>query len=135
MGRYAFFSTGVEYKFAFGIQDSFEIRKFAGVITTTAEGFKSDTHSHAWSTVRDKNYILEYLQYLIKDSELTLPDFTTFDSTMYGTFALRNNLGEKIDKYYSEIGNTFFTFELGCIIYHQLLYDPELSVNYESGYV
>ena len=135
MGRYAFFSTGLEYKFAYGIQDSFEMRKFAGIITTTADGYKSDTHAHAWSASRDKEYILEHLQNLITETELTLPDFSAFEPTIYGTLALRSMLESQLSKHYKEIGTAYYTFELGCMIYHQLLYEPELSVRYEVGYV
>jgi hypothetical protein len=37
MGRYAFFSTGLEYKFAFATQDSGDILKFGGFQTSDCE--------------------------------------------------------------------------------------------------
>lgn len=42
MGRYATFSTGVDYKFAFAIQSSADIQKFGGIDTSTVESCETN---------------------------------------------------------------------------------------------
>ena len=130
MGRYAFFSTGLERKFAFGIQDSADIRLFGGVNATTAEDISMGNYRHTWSADRDSSEALRVLQSYASDS-VQLPDFGTFEGTVEGTYMLRNWLYSHISEYYKSLGESYYTFELGCCIYHQLTYEPELTAGYE----
>lgn len=102
MGRYAFFNTEFEYKFAFGVQDSNDIQLFGGI---GHEGV------HTWSE-EDKPYIYE----LLKDLHI---DFEKYINNIDGTYELEKDL--HIDS----------TRKLGCLIYHQLLYTEELTCEYE----
>lgn len=103
MGRYAFFNSEFEYKFAFGVQESSDIELFGGV---GHEGI------HTW-TQDDRTYILSTL------STLNI-DFEAYEKNLDGTYALQNDL------------NLDCTLKLGCLIYHQLLYTDVLSCEYET---
>ena len=105
MGRYAFFNTGLEYKFKFGSQDSIDITGFGGEII--------EETTHKW-TETDKVYILEKLD------GLTI-DFDKYEKDIYGTYDLEEFLTNRIH----------YTYLLGCLIYHQLLYTDELICEYE----
>jgi hypothetical protein len=118
MGRYAFFNTGFEYKFWFGIQPSEDILCFAGED-------KGDYH-HEWSS-DDVEYIKAKLLVLARDYGVKVPDFENYDITIDGT-----------DEMYQEIPENAFPDEkkaalfcLGCIIYHQLTYVEVLKAHYE----
>jgi hypothetical protein len=131
MGRYAFFSTGLEYKFGFGTQESSDIRLFGGVIVTSGNYYMPGYYCHTWSASKDSDYILEQLQSLIHFSDIQLPDFYKYDQGLNGTNAIYDFFSENYEKMYKEIGGTVETLKLGCLIYHQLLYSPELFVRYE----
>ena len=132
MGRYAFFNTGLERKFAFAVQNSSDIRFFGGVNATTAENREYEQYKHVWSYDRDAKDILITLQSYVNNTGLAIPDFSAFDSNLEGTGKLRNWLNNRGSVYCERIGaKGFFTFELGCVIYHQLKYQPELEARYE----
>jgi len=103
MGRYAFFNTGFEYKFAFAAQASTDIQLFDGV---GEYGF------HTW-TQDDKTFIINLLY------KLNI-DFEAYEKNVDGTYALEKDLD--ID----------YTIKLGCLIYHQLLYTDELTCIYDT---
>lgn len=103
MGRYAFFNTEFEYKFAFGVQDSSDIQYFGGIA--------EEIGLHTW-TQDDKIYIYD----LVKD----LCDFDKYEKNLHGTYALEKDL------------QLNYTYNLGCLIYHQLLYTDVLCCEYES---
>ena len=106
MGRYAFFNSDFEYKFKFGIQDSNDIRKFGGLCI--------DESIHKWSG-DDKKYILSMLDGLNIN-------FEKYTEDIDGTYELEQFLTNRIN----------YTYLLGSLIYHQLLYTDELICEYEN---
>ncbi len=131
MGRYAFFSTGIEYKFGFGTQESSDIRLFGGVVVTSGKYCVPGYYCHTWSKTKDSDYIMEQLLSLIHFSDIQLPEFCKYDKSLNGTNAIHNYFYDNYEKMYKEIGGTVETLKLGCLLYHQLLYSPELFVRYE----
>ena len=79
MGRYAFFNTEYEYKFAFGVQDSSDILLFGGI---GEEGI------HTW-TQEDKTYILQ---------KLISIDFEKYEKNVHGTYALEGDVSDYTQK-------------------------------------
>jgi hypothetical protein len=143
MGRYAFFKTKFEYKFGFGCQPSEDIELFGG---TVLEKSNSDGVI-TWSS-KDKDIILQKLERIDynkipintnftinEDNELNIDDyllpinFDNFQKNLNGTLKLSCHLFHFYNNFSSE--KDFFKYRLGCIIYHQLLYEPNLSANYE----
>lgn len=120
MGRYAFFSTGVEYKFAFGEQPSSDIEMFGGVIS-------NDTIWNANITWKQEDLpkIKKVLGYLLFSYDLETFNIEEYPKNIEGTYVMRRDLEKKLSNRegYSTI--------LGCIIYHQLLYNATLSCKYE----
>lgn len=123
MGRYAFFNTGFEYKFTFAVQPSEDILKFGGTPDFSYEG----DHKHSWCIV-DRKRILDRL----RDIEITLGlpemNFEPYEKKLEGTQKLRHDLW---DIGVSDM-TLLATYSIGCIIYHQLLYELELNCTYES---
>lgn len=115
MGRYAFFNTGIEYKFKFAIQSSGDMLKFSGL---SYDGRDEDSLIHKWKKtdailikeILDDNPIVEDL------------DLTKFENNIKGTYDLKEYLESKSNNY---------TYILGYLIYHQLQYIDELEVDYE----
>ena len=132
MGRDAFFSTGLERRFTFAVQESSDIRYFGGVNVTTADDLNHGNYRHTWSAERDCKDILITLQSYLVGTSLTVPDFSAFSADLEGTHALRLWLHNR-EKVYCEWlgGKKYYAFELGCVIYHQLKYAPTLEAHYE----
>lgn len=107
MGRYAYFSTGFEYKFVFGIQPSTDIALFG-------TGFDDEEGNpcHEW-TETDIPLLKEYLD------EYTV-DWNLYAKSVDGTSKLLWVLRELPHD-----------IVLACVIYHQLLYCCPLAVDYE----
>lgn len=124
MGRWAFFNTGFEYKFAFGSQSSDDIRIFGGINNNDY-----DDPQHGWTSSLDLDMVKQRLETVAEITSNTLPDWDTFEKNRKGTEDLREYLREYGDK--KEHGKFSYTFFLGCLIYHQLLYTPKLCVRYE----
>ena len=122
MGRYAFFNTGFEYKFAFAVQPSEDILKFGGTPTFVYEG----DHNHDWSIV-DRKPILNKLREMENALHLSSVNFDLFEKTIHGTSQLRHELFGR----QTENPQVQATYTLGCIVYHQLLYKLDLSCTYE----
>ena len=113
MGRYAFFNTGLEYKFMFAVQDSYDITRFGGMDLT-------DTVDHPailWKT----EDALGIRAILIQLNGME-PDWSLYERSIDGTERLRQHL---------RATNAPPRYALGCIIYHQLLYSPILTATYE----
>jgi hypothetical protein len=123
MGRYAFFNTGIEYKFAFGVQSSEDILEFGGYANIQPN---KDIGNIKWNLL-DITYILEVLETLAKELEVSLPNFKGYDLTVGGTYNLKNFLGNNLNFDYI----ISYCFLLGCLIYHQLLYTEELTAEFE----
>jgi hypothetical protein len=121
MGRYCFFNTGYEYKFAFAVQASSDILKFGGTPEFAYEG----DHKHTW-TIVDRKSILGKLRDIEKSLSLPSLDFETFEKTTEGT----SNLHRQLNAYPSN-DELYTTYTLGSLIYHQLLYKLDLNCFYE----
>ena len=116
MGSYAFFNTGLEYKFKFAIQSSSDMLNFEGL---SYNGRDEDELIHIWKKT-DEIKIKEKLDNYY-DNKI---DITKFEKNLSGTHELKNYL-ETI----TDIHNCGYV--LGYLIYHQLQYVDELSVRYE----
>uniref|UniRef100_A0A6C0L0B3 Uncharacterized protein n=1 Tax=viral metagenome TaxID=1070528 RepID=A0A6C0L0B3_9ZZZZ len=109
MGRYAFFSTGFEYKFIFGIQSSTDIALYG-------KGFidKNAGSCHEWAEA-DIPLLKEYLEEYVVDWNL-------YTKSTAGTYTLLEAMHDR------ELTHDIV---LMCVIYHQLLYSCPLTVQYE----
>ena len=123
MGRYAYFNTGFEYKFAFAIQPSSDILIFGGV-------YKAPNNVH-WNK-SDMELILSEIRSFERDFDFEPVIFDNYENTTNGTYKLQTKIYENnIDKIGSDV-ESFYKYRLGCVIYHQLLYNDELSSEYEN---
>jgi hypothetical protein len=127
MGRYAFFTTGLEYKFAFGVQDSADIRSFGGIIRHDL--YRGGDLHHEWGQ-QDLKTIFDELLELIDYREIHIPDFEKYEDTLNGTHTLKWDI-EKTFQNSTYSGERIARFILGSLIYHQLLYTEVLRVHYE----
>ena len=116
MGRYAFFNTGLEYKFRFAQQDSIDMTLFGG------KTFESDDNSgdliQKW-TKDDISIIKKNLE----DFGYHELDLSKYENNINGTYELKFDLYDSTEDDY--------TYILGCIIYHQLQYTENLEVKFE----
>lgn len=116
MGRYAFFNTGLEYKFGFAIQPSSDMQQFGGTCTSEEE----DEAKHEWIQ-EDRDEVKAELDFLCE----SLPPFDDYEKNLEGTHALDYYIYENILK------GELYKIRLGCLIYHQFLYTDKLTVGYE----
>jgi hypothetical protein len=123
MGRYAFFNTELEYKFAFGVQPSEDIQEFGG---TDISDYKNDRPRHTW-TEEDREDILFELKHIEEFYEFEPFDFSKYKKDLDGTYDLRCDF-EKSHKY---LDAQHYKYMLGLMIYHQLEYKSPLTVSYE----
>lgn len=108
MGRYAFFSTGLEYKFRFAIQPSEDMLQFNGI---SYDGPDADSLIHKWEKKTDELLIKKKLEdYHYDDIKI---DLTKFENNLEGTYDLKDHLDN-----IKEI-NDDHEFKLGYLIYHQ----------------
>ncbi len=123
MGRYAFFNTGVEYKFTFAVQFSSDMLEFGG----TSEPCEGYEYVQSWEQ-KEAPSILDQLRGF--EDVLGLPelDFEKFSKDSDGTSKMRYTLWEYLDLEQKE----HCRYQLGCVIYHQLLYQPSLRVTFEG---
>lgn len=117
MGRYAFFDTGVEYKFWFAVQPSDDITCFGGRRVTRME----------WNAEEDLKYTMKELKELVEKYNYTLPEFEAYEKNEEGTRKLYRDVASRY-----ELKEQDAKFCLGCIIYHQLTYKPNLTCDYEE---
>lgn len=124
MGRYAFFNTELEYKFAFGIQPSEDILDFGGQDTTDYD----DNHepSHTWAE-EDKEDVLSEIRHLEDFYNFKSFDFSKYKKDLDGTYQLRRDF----EKTYEYFDAHHYKYLLGLLIYHQLEYKSPLIVHYE----
>ena len=125
MGRYAFFNTGLEYKFRFGVQDSNDITLFGG----TSIVRETPDSTHTW-TSEDKEVVAEKLKVLLEWLGEPSLDFALYEKTVDGTWKLKSELYDLFHKDHDE--ELVARYILGCLIYHQLLYEKLLQVDYEG---
>jgi hypothetical protein len=121
MGRYAFFNTGFEYKFTFAVQESQDILTFGGDYNMDDDG-----PSIEWVADEDLTGILEKLRAIEEGPAI---DFEKFSKNLDGTHDLMDHLWD-LSKEAAD-GAFHARYRLGCLIYHQLLYTPELSADFE----
>jgi hypothetical protein len=123
MGRYAFFTTGLEYKFRFGVQLSEDIQTFHGT------NYSNDSYlCHEWNQ-DDCETILKELKEIQSLCEFSEIDFDSYEKTLEGTQRLRQDLYSL----YEEHPEVYVArYELGCVIYHQLGYMDVLTAEYEG---
>lgn len=124
MGRYAFFNTGYEYKFAFAVQESEDIQRFGGQDVSTRNEL-----AHSW-TPEDIETIREELRDYKEHYDIKFPKLEDFPKTETGTWSISTvmyELNKNTDDW-----STFYTARLGFLILHQLQYEPNLHVHYEG---
>lgn len=134
MGRYAFFSTGLEYKFGYGCQNSRDILLFGGLgnyrgIISSPLFEEEDYESpyHEWSQ-KDKEKNLIRLHRIAQSLGRELINFDSYEKNLDGTHALRNAIRDDFEVMSEES----YLYLLGCLIYHQLLYEDKLTCTYEA---
>lgn len=125
MGRYAYFNTGFEYKFWFGVQDSSDITRFGGIGTMD----KQDNPSHEWDS-EDKDYVLQILRHFEEQNCIPTLNPDVYEKNSKGTLRLYSLLHGPIFEEYLSIEEQAY-YALGWVIYHQLTYEPNLSCTYE----
>lgn len=125
MGRYAFFNTGLEYKFCFGLQTSRDILSFGGYYN-----MKHDDPQIEWDVEEELEGILEKLREIEAVTQWPKLDFDKFSKNCDGTEELRSYLWEQEDAVRG-IPKDKVRYHLGCLIYHQLLYTPQLSAHFD----
>jgi hypothetical protein len=127
MGRYAFFSTGLEFKFRFGVQESEDIRTFGGVFRYDLSG---EDLCHEWDQ-RDRETILQELQNLQDFCDFPTIDFETYKKNLEGTHQVREDIYKLYEK--RDCNEEYIArYDLGCVIYHQLSYAETLLAHYET---
>lgn len=124
MGRWAFFNTGVEYKFAFATQPSGDILQFSGIDITEEEG--------EWRHMWVRKWHLESVRALLSNHRRTFPEPTwdSYEDTQKGSQSLLSDLRSTLVT--ESCDESIHRYILGCIIYHQLRYTPVLTVTYEG---
>ena len=126
MGRYAYFSTGFEYKFSFGVQPSEDILLFEGraLLDDSETGFKR----HTWEK-EEISQIEKKLQKCLEWIGEEPLNFQSYERSALGTFQVMNDLLPLYKQHSEELTARYI---LGCIIYHQLLYNDILVAEYEG---
>jgi hypothetical protein len=119
MGRYAFFNTGFEYKFAFGTQSSAELMLFGGEYVS----FPDHCHQMIWEAPFDLYTCRNILDEMEKERGYPPFDLSDYSRTLAGTERVHAELREK--------GGFTDTYILGLLIYHQLQYMPYLTGRFE----
>lgn len=119
MGRYAFFDTGFEYKFVFAFQNSGDILEFGGWFNNNMQD-----PVVKWSAAESARDILEKLRDMETKCGWPAVDFAAYSMDLDGTHELRDEINWRNDELHTR-------YRLGCFIYHQLLYQPELSCRFE----
>ncbi len=113
MGRYLYFNTGFQYKFGFGIQNSIDMYDYGN----------DHGEDHVW-TEYDKNSIVKDLEdYKILGYEI--PVFENYEKNVHGTWELYCDRIKK-DGVLNREDEQMYRVLLACVIYHQLLYCPQL---------
>ncbi len=122
MGRYIYFNTRFQYKFAFAIQSTADILDYGINYDYDYQGY------HEWSE-NDKELILCDLE-KYKKLGYDIPNFDDYEKNVNGTSKLYsynvscNGIVNKDDE-------VMYRILLACIIYHQLLYCPKLTAKHD----
>ncbi len=123
--KHAFFSTGFEYIFRPGRQDIVDIAAWGGTGTLDLE---SNSGFHTW-TVEDIPFLLTLLFKYSEEHEVgPVPTFSSYPKTVAGTANLALRLKERPEIRFG----CHWSYFLGCLLYHQLLYcSIPLKARYE----
>ena len=133
MGRYAFFSTGYEYKFTFGVQESEDILTFGGWKSLTR---KEDEESGRvrWFAKED----LAFIRTRLESFGIPLLNLANYDKSMNDLHRFDDDLLNSVYPDYNqriiertEENKSRACFRLGCLIYFQLHMVPILDVEFE----
>lgn len=134
MGKYAQFNTGFEYNFTFGVQSSLDVTLFGGIGEIDHDHLKGvwrwKTNDDIFNFDDDAIVILKRLKDF-EEKGYVIPKFHNYDKTVEGTHDMYVN--EKFGKdtiTKMDMGD-LGEFRIGCLIYHQLLYQPNLSVAFD----
>lgn len=122
MGRYAFFNTGLEYKFRFAVQPSEDIWEFGGT-----HDFEENSDPQISWTEKDIPIILNKLRDMEDAYGLLEFNCSNYGKSLKETYKLKDDLRENLDL----VDKTHCKYLLGWLIYHQLLYQPRLIASYE----
>lgn len=126
MGRYAFFTTGIEYKFWFAIQESADITRFGGITKVSS----NCDYLQEWKE-EDKEYALQALRLFERRHDIPPFDISSYEANVKETERLKEMFyGNLFDRYLSEQEQAYYC--LGWLIYHQLTYEPNLSCTFET---
>ncbi len=141
MGRYAYFSTGYEYKFAFALQESSDILEFGGwhSLKDISINKKTGDIYEELGKVRWDIEDINFIKFKLELFKLPLFDITTYEKNMDGLYNFRNDLSDKLlnDKMSDksdesdEEQSKIYKYILGYLIYFQLHMKPTLSVEFE----
>jgi hypothetical protein len=134
MGRYVYFSTGIEYKFGFAVQPSEDILAFGGYRSLR------DPEQAAWIAEKDLDYIRERLSghgqptMDLSKYEKNIDGYYSYMHDIENTLQERLNINEKGDDSDEEEENwgTYYYYRLGHSIYFQLHMTPVLTAEYEG---
>lgn len=121
MGRYAFFNTGLEYKFVFAVQNSEDIQRFGGWYNNSAT-----EPIIKWSAEEDAEIALARIRRYERYLGAPTCDFTVYSADLEGT----QDLHDWLRAARREDNAEFCAYMLGCLIYHQLLYEPALRASF-----
>lgn len=123
--RLAKFNTGFEHKFLCNADIKY-IKEFNGQeIDTNDIQYNSYYSKHIWSFPDTEN-ILTILNSF--GEGFIMPDFQKYEKNIEGTYKMYTNEPFYLEE--NEYKNKE-KFRIGCLIYHQLLYNNNLSANYE----
>jgi hypothetical protein len=130
MGRRVKFNTGFEYNFTFGVQMTEDITLFGGRGAV-------DKGEWNWSSIDDMTviddpvFILNRLREF-EEKGYIMPKFYKYPKNVDGTNMLYHYDSFGIEKMTKIAMNDLSEFRLGCVIYHQLLYESNLSATFDK---
>ena len=127
MGRYAFFNTGLEYKFRFGVQPSEDITLFGG--ESSDINFEGGYGTQTWDAIHFPEIekgLKRVLEWLGEEPV----NWDIYEKSLKGTHDLYDDLYNLYKKDHRE--DLVARYILGCLIYHQLLYYKVVQADYEG---
>jgi hypothetical protein len=136
MGRWAYFSTGFEYKFGFGVQDSEDITLFGGADSDSDYANDNDYNDHdGLSLIRwneqDRAVAALRLDVMCQQyTDLPAVDVNRYLLTVDGTNSLYEDLWSQFGL--MDENPIHYRYVLGCLILHQLMYADVLVCEYEN---
>ena len=130
MSRLAKFNTGYEYKFTFGAQSYQDLTHFGGHGDITKGIWNWSTNNDMYNFDDDAIFVLQRLREF-EEKGYVIPKFYKYEKNVKGTFNMYLNESFGRDIMGKIDFNDLNRFRLGCVIYHQSLYQPNLTVTFE----